>query len=904
MISYLIGSVVIATTVGLINNAVKEKKKKKLQAQREKEERDKLCKEFRVFLIKVKVANQDFQNLTNNENGYFSYYKLTQWKGKYDTLLRNNIVRKSYKNIGLSFSEEKEIEFFVGLINNAESHRENFNDEFLEYELKETQSLLSNIDGGKSLDNQQREAILRDEDNSLVIAGAGCGKTTTIMGKVNYLNKRLKISPEEILLISFTKKSAEDLANKVNIKGIDAKTFHKLGLDIIKDVEKAKTSLYDQEPLYFLKDTFKKLSTNEKYLNVLTKYFTDFIKISKDDFEFNNQAEHIQHLKDQNFRPYKKIEINVKDKVTVLREIVKSQEECKIANFLLFNGLDYRYEEPYEIATRDLNYRQYQPDFSLYQEGKRIYLEHYALDKNGNVPPFFANENISLADAKIKYHEGIQWKRKVHEENGTICIETFSYQFKDGSFEENLIKTIKSQGFLIKPLTEREKWELIQENASDEVESLIALFNTFLSLYKSTNITYEELQNKIKVKSGFDRQRCIYFVALFYPLYQAYEAMLKRKQQIDFSDMINQAVHYIETKKYVHQYKYLIIDEFQDISTGRYKLINAFKKQRENVKLFAVGDDWQSIYRFTGSDISLFNNFEEYFGFTNTSKIETTYRFGLPMIEISGRFVMKNPAQIEKHLKNKSNVQSDLEIFYTFSDENDDSKALEEAIIKVIKTQILNLNAEPSEEEIKQILSRKYYLLGRYNHDFNRIKPEQNNFKIIRENTIEYKYSDRLKIELEFFTAHRSKGLEAEYVFVLNCNSGRLGFPSEMYDDPVLLLLLGESESYPNSEERRLFYVALTRAKLKTSLIANKRFASKFIQELERAQNSQLKNVMKCPRCESGDLELKSGEKNNRKWAFYGCSNFAVYDCQYRKWLNDAEIELLHKTNIHEFTGN
>ncbi|MNU12577.1 Helicase IV [compost metagenome] len=890
MISYLIGSIVIATTVGVINNAVKEKKKKKLQALKQKEERDKQCKEFRIFLIKVKAANQDFQNLTNHINGYFSNYKLTQWKNKYNTLLRDDIISKSFKNIGLSISEEKEIEFFVGLINNDENYRKNFNDEFLKYELKETESLLSNIDGGKSLDNQQREAILRDEDNSLVIAGAGCGKTTTIMGKVNYLNKRLKISPKEILLISFTKKSAEDLANKVNIKGIDAKTFHKLGLDIIKDVEKAKTSLYEQESLYFLKDTFKKLLTNEKYLNVLTKYFTDFIKISKDDFEFNNQAEHIQHLKDQNFRPYKKIEINIKDKVTILREIVKSQEECKIANILLFNGIEYRYEEPYEITTRDLNYRQYQPDFSLYQKEKRIYLEHYALDKNGNVPPFFANENVSLADAKTKYHEGIQWKRKVHEENGTICIETFSYQFKDGSFEANLIKTLKSQGFLIKPLTEEEKWALIQENASDEVESLLALFNTFLSLYKSTNITYEELQNKIKLKSGFERQRCLYFVALFYPLYQSYEAMLKRKQQIDFSDMINQAVHYLETKKYVHQYKYLIIDEFQDISTGRYKLVNAFKKQRENVKLFAVGDDWQSIYRFTGSDISLFNNFEEYFGFTNTSKIETTYRFGLPMIDISGRFVMKNPAQIEKHLKNKLNIQSNLEIFYSFSDENDDSKALEEAIIKVIKTQILDLNAEPTQEEIKQILSRKYYLLGRYNHDFNRIKTEQNKFRVIRENTIEYKYSEQLKIELEFFTAHRSKGLEAEYVFVLNCNSGRLGFPSEMYDDPVLLLLLGESESYPNSEERRLFYVALTRAKLKTSLIANKRFASKFIQELEKGQNIQSKTIMKCPRCESGDLELKSGEKNNRKWAFYGCSNFAVYDCQYRKWLSDTEI--------------
>lgn len=131
-----------------------------------------------------------------------------------------------------------------------ENYRTSFNNEFLQYELNESQSLLSNIDGGKSLDNQQREAIIRDEDNSLIIAGAGCGKTTTIMGKVNYINNRLKISPEEILLISFTKKSAEDLASKVSIRGIDAKTFHKLGLDIIKKMLKNLKHHYMTKILY------------------------------------------------------------------------------------------------------------------------------------------------------------------------------------------------------------------------------------------------------------------------------------------------------------------------------------------------------------------------------------------------------------------------------------------------------------------------------------------------------------------------------------------------------------------------------------------------------------------------------------------------------------------------------
>ncbi|MEY8761267.1 UvrD-helicase domain-containing protein [Chryseobacterium tongliaoense] len=907
MISYLVAGALTIGAVGWVTNAIREQKERKIKERNEKLEKERLSNLFKSFLPSVYSANRGFRTLTNNTNGYFSHYKLAQWRDRHSEILRNTIFQQSFKNIGLTSSEEMEIVFFKNLISNDENSRENFNNEFLKYELKQTQSLLSNIDGGKSLDEQQREAIIRDEDNSLVIAGAGCGKTTTIMGKVNYLNRSLSVSPEKILLISFTNQSAKDLANKVNIAGIDAKTFHKLGLDIIKNVEQAKPSLYNADELtYFIKDTFKKLLVDKRYLGILTRYFTDFIKISKNDFEFKNQAEHIQHLKDQNFRPYKKVEVKVNNKLTVLREIVKSQEECKIANFLLFNGIDYRYEEPYEVATKTLDHRQYEPDFSLYQGNRRIYLEHYALDRNGNVPPFFANENTSLEKAKMNYHAGIRWKRETHTENETVCIETFSYQFKDGTVEKSLTSLLKSNGFNIKPLSEEEKWNLIQENASDEVTSLIALFMTFLNLYKSSNITYEELKDKIKTKSGFDRERCDYFIALFYPLYKAYEEMLKRKQQIDFSDMINQAVDYLERNKYVHQYNYLIIDEFQDISVGRYKLVNAFKKQSKNVKLFAVGDDWQSIYRFTGSDISLFNSFEKYFGFTNTSKIETTYRFGLPMIDISGNFVMRNPAQIKKNLKNKLGAESDMEIFYTFSDDNDDTEGLENAINKIIESKFLGGNTEPTDDEIKDILSNKFYLIGRYNHDFKRVKTEHTKFKIIKENTIEYKYNEQLKVKLEFFTAHKSKGLEAEYTFVLNCNSGRLGFPSEMYDDPVLLLLLGGSETYPNSEERRLFYVALTRAKLKTSLIANKRFASKFIIELDENLNNKVNGNLKCPNCRSGDLELKTGVgvKDKKKWAFYGCSNFAIYDCQYKKWLTDFEIKNLNKTNNNGFADN
>ena len=195
-------------------------------------------------------------------------------------------------------------------------------------------------------------------------------------------------------------------------------------------------------------------------------------------------------------------------------------------------------------------------------------------------------------------------------------------------------------------------------------------------------------------------------------------------------------------------------------------------------------------------------------------------------------------------------------------------------------------NDNLSKEEVYSTLRNKsYYLLGRYNFDINRINVNnESEFNLVAEEEISYKFNEHLTIRLNFLSVHRSKGLEAEFVFILNCNSGKVGFPSEMMDDPVLQLILGSSESYSNSEERRLFYVALSRAKEKTSCITNSNFTSKFILELDEKFNENNKD--KCPRCKSGDLLLKNGtSKNGNHWAFKSCSNYAVYNCNYKVWL-------------------
>ncbi|WP_167571987.1 UvrD-helicase domain-containing protein [Aquimarina algiphila] len=816
-------------------------------------------------------------------NGY-------QWQQRY-VVLYSELFRLEIDRIGLSKEELTITNAFLNFHANGNEIRKRFNTQFIAKEKTEYQDFFNDIEGN-SLDNQQRECIITDEDNNLVIAGAGSGKTTTIVGKVKYLINRYKTKPENILLISFTKASAKDLTERVNFRGIEVRTFHSLGNDIIRSVEKGKPSIYDSNQFRrHINGIFKKLQGQEEYLNDITNYFISYMKLDKSSFEFDSQEDYIEYMKDQDFKTYKQKVATYGDKETVNREIVKSMEECKIANFLFFNRVRYEYEYPYEHNTRDLDYRQYKPDFTLFNNEEKIYLEHFGIDREGNVPPFFADEGQSHEDARLHYNQGIEWKRKTHQAHNTSCIETYSYENSEGVLLDNLAKKLTEAGITVNPMTQQEKWKVINEVAIDEVRAMVDLFIQFLSLFKSNNYSLDDLIKKLNSKSGFEKVRNTLFLKLFIPIYKEYQIILNEKAEIDFSDMINRATDYILTGKYTTTYDYIIVDEFQDISQGRYQLLNALKNSNPACRLFCVGDDWQSIYRFTGSDSSLFNQFERYFGVTEISKIETTYRFKNPMIDISGNFITQNPSQIKKQLRSFTNdASTSLKVEYSKTDTSDDTEALKQAFLKyVIKTLLkLTKNQYSVEElaekikafeldkEMQELQQKKFLILGRNNRDFNRLNFENHPaWKKVSENQIQLTFAKKYIFDFQFLTVHRSKGLQANVVFIVNCNSGRYGFPNEISDDPVMDLLLSHAEPYPNAEERRLFYVALTRAKERTVCIANVNHISKFINQLDKKPPEEIK---RCPRCKKGNLKLRTGPYGN----FYGCSNFS-YGCRYIK---------------------
>lgn len=834
---------------------------------------------FKSKLIKIQAANTKFEKNIDLKTGYFTNYQLSLWERE-QKILFHEIKGKPYDFINLSKEEIKSIKTFIEFYNNSVTIRNDFNKQFVGEELKAYSAFFDNIEGRK-LDIQQRTAIVTDEDNNIVIAGAGSGKTTTIVGKVNYVLDRYKVRPEEILLISFTNKSATTLAERIDIEGVVAKTFHKFGKDIIVEIEGRQPSIFDEaqfKPL--LSKFFSDLIKNASYLQMVTEYFSEYLKPAKSQFDFKNQGDYIQYIKDQNFKSYKLKEIPGNGKKTFKMEVVKSIEECKIANFLLFNGVNYEYEYPYEYDTATEAFRQYKPDFTILQNGQKFYIEHFGISRNGNVPSWFSGD--TTRSATEKYSSDMEWKRNTHRNNGTSLIESYSYEMSEGILFENLKKNLEQAGIIFKPKSPEEIWKIISEAAKDEINSFITLIGTFIALMKSNNYSIADVVIKnTQTKDKFFYDRNALFIKIVKPIFEHYENHLKVRNEIDFSDMINKASEYIASGKHNRNFRYVIIDEFQDISIGRYQLVKAIKTRNPYCKLFCVGDDWQSIYRFSGSDISLFKEFENYFGFTVKSKIETTYRFHNPLISLSSEFIQKNPNQAKKELKGISSKKiTEYQIQYSMTDNQDDTLA-----IKKIFDELLEFDENIEKKEI--------IILGRYGFDFDRIKNGNSEFQIDKtKEVVSYSFKAEggiiKRLKAQFMTIHKAKGLEGDIIIVINCNSGKFGFPSEMSDDQVLNLLLSEADQFENGEERRLFYVAMTRAKEKVIFVTDSSYKSKFIAELE-VESGQSPNK-KCPTCKTADVVLrKSGKaKNGNTFKFFGCTNY-LYGCDFTttEWINN-----------------
>ena len=491
----------------------------------------------------------------------------------------------------------------------------------------------------RPLTEEQHKAV--DEDRNLVVAAAGSGKTTVIVAKAGWLLHRRYRRPSELLLLAFAKDARDEMEMRVRKRlgneaasGIAVKTFHGLGMAIIGEAEGKRPALAraaeDEKALIgLLKGIVSDLATDRGVWKLLLSWFQSQFAPYRSEHEFRSQGEYWNYVRRHEIR-------------SLNGEQLRSYEECEVANFLFLNGVSYEYERVYEHDTATPEKGPYRPDF--YLPGAGIYIEHFGVDAAGNTAPYVPQK---------KYLDDMEWKRQTHAEHGTVLIETFSHEHAAGRLTENLAAKLNALGVTLTPISRDEVFAVLERQG--RIGPFMRMLATFLKHYKDSRLTYRELARRATTLRS--RLRAEAFLAVFRPVFERYEKGLLRSGRIDFDDMITRATGHVEAGRYHNRFGYILVDEFQDISPGRARLLKALLEQSPSAQLFAVGDDWQAIFRFAGSDIAIMREFEERFGKSERVDLETTFRCADGIARVATKFVLRNPAQIRKTIRSTLKAQ-------------------------------------------------------------------------------------------------------------------------------------------------------------------------------------------------------------------------------------------------------
>ena len=346
------------------------------------------------------------------------------------------------------------------------------------------------------------------------------------------------------------------------------------------------------------------------------------------------------------------------------------------------------------------------------------------------------------------------------------------------------------------------KYNYIKKYNSLNLDHLKKLIHRFITLFKSNDYDDKNFIDFINKEKNIKNK---YFLALIFYIYKLYQLELVSKKEIDFNDMISIATKKVKESGFYKDLKYIFIDEFQDTSNVRFNLIKEILNKTK-ASLFAVGDDFQSIYRFTGCDLDLFLNFKNLFVNSKVITLNKTYRNSIELINISSDFILKNKNQIKKSIESDKSIKKPIIIIKY--------KNITKSFIKVIN-KIYNETNDP------------ILVLSRNNFDISMLNKK---LFYLEKDTLIYKNNPNIK--MKYLTIHKAKGLEEENVIILNFKNSLLGFPNKISDNNILKYVTCKSDNFPFSEERRLLYVALTRTKNKVYLMCPKRNESIFIKEL------------------------------------------------------------------------
>lgn len=781
-----------------------------------------------LILEQINKFINDFALLYKTD-GYISKKKYDSFLDQYSDIIEN---AKKYE-----IEQNEQYLKFYNILNKGYEMIEIRNNKYVEYHLNKEKEYFDNmfkaVDENIVLDEEQRRAILIDEDYSLIVAGAGAGKTTTMAAKVKYLVERKNVKPNSIILLSFTNKAVDELNRLINDEfklNVDILTFHKLGMKFLRNTSSQRIEIIDDNGIYaVLRDYFKNyVFTSKNLLQEYMESFKEYLILDENCLKYVTYDEYYQHYMDEMYERDKdnlsevvkaRIERRLKNGVTIKGERVRSTGEVRIANYLFKNGIKYAYEKPYDFKL--INNKSYKPDFTIDNGDYPIYLEYFGLSKLYN--------DGRHESASIEYNREIELKRATHKKNSTDLIEIYG-SYEDGQFfMYKLGEQINKRNLKRFELSDKDiYYELLSTSRDFKFMNLLKLFILFIDSFKQKGYVYEKFDELI---DKCDDEKVKKQLSCIKGAFEYYESTIRKMNRIDFNDMINYAYRSMDVLKENRKdlnYNYVIVDEYQDISFQRFNFIRRISDLFD-AKIVAVGDDWQTIFSFSGSDINLFTRFNEMMGYSEQIKIINTYRNSQELIDLAGDFVLKNKYQIEKQLHSNKHLNKPVKLIeYEFGEMNDMLPERLERLISDI------YNKYPDDNIL---------LLARFNDELQNLLTSKLFFKnSMVDSSIKCKSVPNAKID--FLTVHKSKGLGYDRVIILNGIDATRGFPSKIKDADIIKYLRNEYYDdvedyieYP--EERRLFYVALTRTKNELYIMtpSNYQYRSEFVKEIEDNEN-------------------------------------------------------------------
>ena len=620
----------------------------------------------------------------------------------------------------------------------------------------------------------QRHAVVTDEDANLVIAGAGTGKTSVIAAKVCYLIEAKLARPSEILVMAYNRKAAQELQERVSGKlrtdSPRISTFHATGLQILRATGNGNLKVADWATgaglIDWMRDIMRKALSDphrrERTIEFLTMFGTKIIE---------------EEGSGETFKTYQGWE-------------VRSREEKHISDWLFLNGYWADYEKQYaENVTI-----KYNPDWSL---ARGVYLEHFGIDRAGNT-----RGDIDAAN----YRREMQWKRQHHTQHGTRLLETLSYQFTECTWQvalQNQLRSVRKR----RQLSDKHN-KYVDNLLRNYFDRAAQLCTTFLSLMKNAGLTVADIRIPAN-QDPYRAARSQAFLSYFSEVYDEYDRQLRNNGEIDFADMCNRATQAMRKGSYRPAYKYVLIDEFQDITRARAEFVAAMLQARRFCRLFAVGDDWQSIYRFAGGEVAIMTSeFTDYFGTQATCHLDTAFRYTPSIGRVASQFVQRNPIQIKKQIQEiRPDEKPGIVIVNYWPSKSRDQESTGPSAASLSLADALGRVAAAIDEDIAKKddgVPADVLILARQ-RVWSREEP----------------HCRPTLGKVRFSTVHAAKGLEADYVVVLGLKDGKMSFPSDATDDPILALARPGLTELQFGEERRLFYVALTRAKRRAYLMVD-----------------------------------------------------------------------------------